>query len=51
MVDRYIPRALEQALCRAVREFPAVVLTGTRPSGKTTGGISTDARYIFTQPY
>lgn len=32
----YIPRALEPVLRRAVREFPAVVLTGPRQSGKTT---------------
>jgi predicted AAA+ superfamily ATPase len=32
----YIPRALEPVLRRAAREFPAVVLTGPRQSGKTT---------------
>jgi len=32
----FVPRALEKALRRAVREFPAVVLTGPRQSGKTT---------------
>lgn len=32
----YVPRALEPALRRAAREFPAVVLTGPRQSGKTT---------------
>lgn len=36
MPFRYIPRALEPALRRAAREFPAVVLTGPRQSGKTT---------------
>ncbi len=36
MPQRYIPRALEPALRRAAREFPAVVLTGPRQSGKTT---------------
>lgn len=36
MPRRYIPRALEPALRRAAREFPAVVLTGPRQSGKTT---------------
>jgi predicted AAA+ superfamily ATPase len=35
-VERYIARALEPALKRAIREFPAVVLTGPRQSGKTT---------------
>src|SRR5512138_1863915 len=34
--EQYIPRALEPALKRAAREFPAVVLTGPRQSGKTT---------------
>lgn len=32
----YLPRALEPAIRRVVREFPAVVLTGPRQSGKTT---------------
>ncbi|MBM4044424.1 MAG: ATP-binding protein [Planctomycetes bacterium] len=32
----YIRRALEPVLNRAVREFPSVVLTGPRQSGKTT---------------
>ena len=32
----YIPRAIEKVLRRAAREFPAVVLTGPRQSGKTT---------------
>jgi predicted AAA+ superfamily ATPase len=32
----YIPRAVETVLREAVREFPAVVLTGPRQSGKTT---------------
>jgi predicted AAA+ superfamily ATPase len=32
----YITRSLEPVLKRAVREFPAVVLTGPRQSGKTT---------------
>jgi predicted AAA+ superfamily ATPase len=36
MTMRYIPRALEPVLKRAAREFPAVVLTGPRQSGKTT---------------
>jgi len=35
-VSPYIPRALEPALRRAAREFPVVVLTGPRQSGKTT---------------
>jgi len=32
----YIPRTLEPILLRATREFPVVVLTGPRQSGKTT---------------
>ena len=36
MEPRYIPRALEPVLERAARQFPAVVLTGPRQSGKTT---------------
>lgn len=33
---RYIPRTMEATLGRAVRTFPAVVVTGPRQSGKTT---------------
>ena len=36
MVYRYIQRSLEPILNKAVSEFPAVVLTGPRQSGKTT---------------
>ncbi len=36
MANRYIPRSLESVLRRAARQFPAVVLTGPRQSGKTT---------------
>lgn len=36
MPDPYIPRSLEPVLAQAVREFPAVVLTGPRQAGKTT---------------
>jgi predicted AAA+ superfamily ATPase len=32
----YIPRALEPTLRKASREFPAILLTGPRQSGKTT---------------
>src|SRR5262245_28400043 len=36
MSQRYFVRSLEPVLQRAVREFPAIVLTGPRQSGKTT---------------
>lgn len=36
MTFRYIQRSLEPVLKRAEREFPAVILTGPRQSGKTT---------------
>ena len=36
MISQYIHRSLEPVLQRAAREFPAVVLTGPRQSGKTT---------------
>ncbi len=36
MTPAYRPRALEPMLKKAAREFPAVVLTGPRQSGKTT---------------
>jgi len=36
MPNSFIPRSLQPVLQRAAREFPAVVLTGPRQSGKTT---------------
>ena len=36
MPTGYIKRALEPVIRRAVQEFPTVVLTGPRQSGKTT---------------
>jgi predicted AAA+ superfamily ATPase len=36
MSQTYIKRSLESVLKKAASEFPAVVLTGPRQSGKTT---------------
>jgi len=36
MTRKYIKRSLEPVLRRAVREFPVVIVTGPRQSGKTT---------------
>jgi predicted AAA+ superfamily ATPase len=36
MTEKYIRRSLEPSLRKAASEFPAVVLTGPRQSGKTT---------------
>ncbi|MCL4492273.1 MAG: ATP-binding protein [Nitrospirae bacterium] len=36
MPERYIGRTIEPVIRKAVKEFPAVVLTGPRQSGKTT---------------
>jgi predicted AAA+ superfamily ATPase len=36
MTKKYIRRSLEPVLKRAVREFPVVIVTGPRQSGKTT---------------
>ena len=36
MSRRYIPRALEPVLLKAANQFPALVLTGPRQSGKAT---------------
>ena len=36
MLENYIKRSLEPVLKKAAREFPALVLTGPRQSGKTT---------------
>jgi predicted AAA+ superfamily ATPase len=36
MTDNYIERSIEPVIQRAVKEFPALLLTGPRQSGKTT---------------
>jgi predicted AAA+ superfamily ATPase len=46
MVQNYIERTLEPIIKRAVAEFPAVVLTGPRQSGKTT-----ILQHLFSQQY
>lgn len=46
MKHKYIQRTLEQVVKRAVNEFPAIVLTGPRQSGKTTL-----LKHLFTQSH
>ena len=53
MTQHYIQRSLEPVLQRAAREFPAVVLTGPRQSGKTTllkHLFSDTYRYVSLEP-
>jgi uncharacterized protein len=53
MAGRYIERSLEAVLKRAASEFPAVVLTGPRQSGKTTilkHLFSETCRYVSLEP-
>ena len=53
MAGKYIKRSLEKVLKKAVYEFPAVVLTGPRQSGKTTllkQLFSDEYRYVSLEP-
>lgn len=50
---KYIERSLEPVLKQAVREFPVLVLTGPRQSGKTTllkHAFAADYRYVSIEP-
>jgi len=36
VAEKYIPRSIEKTLKKAVKQFPSVIVTGPRQSGKTT---------------
>ncbi len=53
MTERYIERSLEPVLVKAASEFPAVVVTGPRQSGKTTvlkHLFATECGYVSLEP-